>query len=194
MPHAVEVLSETSLLLMDDGGDRPGCTHMSVTNSETDAPCWSRALWIELDTDEWTAHIAREWAQPDADYSYSYGSAEYATMSTADDFNLIGGSVNYLGDVGGGDDRYLVAMVDIVNASYHAWELRAEADDDGAFELVAELSYDNDHAVVTNGNYRLTPVLTLKGESSTPPLRVAEEDRALSSAADAWWQRWLPSR
>ena len=178
---------------MDDGGDRLGCTHMSVTNSKTDAPCWSRALWIELDTDEWTAHIAGEWRSP-TPTTRQYGASAYDDMAYEDKFNVIGGNVVYLGDVGGGSDRYLVAMVDIVNASYHAWELRAEADDDGAFELVAELSYDNDHAVVTNGNYRLTPVLTLKGESSKPPVRVAEEDRELSSAVDTWWQRWLPSR
>ena len=139
MPHAVEILSydaasgNTTVAFIDDGGTRPGCVGISEVSSSIDAPCWSRALVVDLSFDDgvdddassgWEASISREWAAPTYDYSYSYGAAQYAAMAHADYANLIGGNVNYLGDVGGGDNRYLVAFVDIVNASYLVWEVR----------------------------------------------------------------------
>ena len=157
MPHAVELLSETSLLVMDDGGSRRGCANFSETSSERDAACWSRALEIELDLDAMTARVSREWEAPLSDYSYSYGSARYDALAERDYFNVIGGNVNYLGDVGGGDDRYLVAMPDIVNASYRAWELQTAASGDG-FDEVGELYFSAAHQLASNGNYRMTPL------------------------------------
>ena len=173
MPHAVELLSETSLLVMDDGGSRRGCANFSETSSERDAACWSRALEIELDLDAMTARVSREWEAPLSDYSYSYGSARYDALAERDYFNVIGGNVNYLGDVGGGDDRYLVAMPDIVNASYRAWELQTAASGDG-FDEVGELYFSAAHQLASNGNYRMTPLKSLSGESSASPLVVAE--------------------
>ena len=140
MPHAVEVLKynatsqATTIAFVDDGGSRPGCVGISQTSTQHDAPCWSRALVVDLsfagsaasaesaETD-WEATITLEWASPIYDYWYTYNSANYEAMADADSTNFMGGNINYLGDVGGGD-RYLVAFVDIVNASYCVWEVQ----------------------------------------------------------------------
>ena len=54
---------------------------------------------------------------------------------------------------------------------------RAQLEDAGStFKEVAALSYANSHGIVTNGNYRATPLKTLSGESSAPPLRLRDED------------------
>ena len=50
-------------------------------------------------------------------------------------------------------------------------------DADGGFEEVAELTFSKAHQTSTNGNYRMTPLKSLKGESSTAPLPIAEQDR-----------------
>jgi hypothetical protein len=183
MPHAIEIISETQFMFIDDGGSRKGCKAYSNTNSKTDASCWSRAVMMGIDTDTWKAEIVREWAYPMYDYNYSSASAEYSAMAAEDDFNLVGGNINYLGDLGGGTDRYLVAFSDIVNASYRAFELKISSDDNSKFELVAELSYSNSHAEVTVGNYRMTPLLHLSGESSTAPFPVKDAEATMTSAA-----------
>ena len=54
MPHAVEVLKynatsqATTIAFVDDGGSRPGCVGISQTSTQHDAPCWSRALVVDL--------------------------------------------------------------------------------------------------------------------------------------------------
>ena len=177
MPHAVQIYSETSIAFIDDGGSREGCKDFSPTRSAPDAPCWSRALLLELDLDGMTARIEREWAAPRGVYSFDYGDAtasethEYESVTDADYFNLIGGNINYLGD-----DRFLVAMPDIINATYRAWELATDDAADGGFSQAAELTFSNSHQTSTNGNYRMTPLSSLKGESTTAPLPIEEED------------------
>ena len=57
---------------------------------------------------------------------------------------------------------------------------RAQLEDAGStFKEVAALSYANSHGIVTNGNYRATPLETLSGESSVAPLRLRDEDAAM---------------
>ena len=110
-------------------------------------------------------------------YSFDYGDATssethaYESVTDADYFNLIGGNINYLGD-----DRFLVAMPDIINATYRAWELATDDAADGGFSQAAELTFSNSHQTSTNGNYRMTPLSSLKGESTTAPLPIEEED------------------
>merc|ERR1711988_1442798 len=203
MPHGVEIVDESRLMLMDDGGSRAGGKQYSNTNSKTDAPCWSRAIMVELDTSTWKAEISREWAYPVYDNAYNASAAAYSTMAEQDDFNLVGGNINYLGDVGGGVDRYLVAFSDVVNASYRAFELEVSSSDSSKFDLVAELSYSKQHAEVTVGNYRMTPIKALAGESSSAPMPIDESEIEMllpddvtrrlqqqEAAAPAWFKWW----
>ena len=188
MPHAVEIISETQLMLIDDGGDRPGCVTMSSTSTNTDLPCWSRAIVIEFDTDKWEAEIIREWASPVADDAYSskvtagLDDDPYANMAETDDFNLVGGNINYLGALGGGVDRYLVAFSDTANATYKAFELTVTAENPHEFELRAELQFSKEHAEVAMGNYRMTPLMHIHGEKSEATLTVSEDEAAMTSA------------
>ena len=61
-------------------------------------------------------------------------------------------------------------------AQYRAWELVEDEDASSGFSQVAELTFSKTHQTSTNGNYRMTPLSSIKGETSTAPLPIAEAD------------------
>ena len=60
-PHDVVQLSDSRLLMIDDGSSRPGCTVMSAFDG-----CWSRAVLYELDIDAQKVKLVWQFEDPHA--------------------------------------------------------------------------------------------------------------------------------
>ena len=173
--HSVMQLSDGSLLMMDDGNDRPGCTI-----SDNYAGCFSRAmiLWLDFDNEKVRATWQFEDPYKIADLTKygeesagltkeKAGEAAWSEVMTHDQFNWDGGSAYKL------DDGHIVVAFTSVynnrhyNANYsmYAWEVD-QGSGDVRNTVIVPHGYS---AMQSSGGYRMIPWNSIGGEGSVTP-------------------------
>ena len=125
-PHSVRQLNATSLLVLDDGNNREGCSHATGY-----AGCFSRAALYDLDFGAGLARLAWQFEAPlalpgDAE---QYSRADWRNAMTHDEYNFDGGSVHALagGTVLTAFTATYPTRASNRNASAYIWEVDPRA-------------------------------------------------------------------
>ena len=158
-PHSAMQLPNGDIMLIDNGGARPGCT------LEKTGGCFSRAIAYEL-KDSGVARVRWQFEVPYALNDRKEG--DWAS-ETQDLWNEIGGSVYKLAN-----GHYLIGFMSV--SAQELWDERAtclafEVDIDGGGVVKTELKIPTPikNQGQQNG-YRFKPWESIDGESATCPL------------------------
>lgn len=167
-PHSVAQLNGSTLLLLDDGNNRPGCAHFTDY-----AGCWSRAIMYRLDFDTMVARLAWQFEAPfrlPNDDSSIFSKSVWRHVMTHDEYNFDGGSVHALES-----DRLLVGFTATFssraynrNASDLIWEVDPALPD--AESIKSVLVVPRSGQDTSEGLWRAVPWRTIFGESKNCPL------------------------
>ena len=166
-PHSATQLNETSLLLLDDGTNRPGCAHATQY-----AGCWSRAVLYQLDFATMRAKLAWQFEAPfrlPNDDATPFAKTVWRHVMTHDEYNFDGGSVHPLES-----GRMLVGFTATYanraynrNASDLVWEVDPQLPD--AESIKSVLVVPRSGADTGEGLWRVVPWSSIAGENSERP-------------------------
>ena len=171
-PHAPRLLDDgQTLVVMDDGTDRPGCKQtVSDVGNTVVIGCFSRAVAYTLDFTTYTATLKWQFAFPLNEKS------ELVTEKSVDIYNNDGGAAAPLEN-----GNFIVEFGKIVHSgndvesgiNTRVFEVNATSYVEGPSADMIQASMEMPRAYWVDGQYRSLPRSSIAGESAVPPFAIS---------------------